>query len=549
MFKDNDANSPVSEEALASCAETLERIWASNRGKGSVPAEGDFLLSKRCRRLRSVISSYANWMQARKFGGCASRMKYEEKRAIRRKAQGERKRAKDMDRRHINTTRLRMQRIKSLKRLTESNDLPLIADGFESEHVAAIRDAASADERDAPGVLLHRPRSCYICKARFTKLHDFYDQLCPACARLNFERRTQTADMRGCVALVTGGRVKIGFCVALKLLRWGARVVVTTRFPADAAKRYAREKDFDVFADRLDIVGLDFRDIAGLDRFCSWFGTTHERLDVLINNACQTVRRPPQWYAHLLKGESAATPKRLRPLLEKDRRMRHDREASAAIVSKRRETAADLLSSRALRSFEKSQIAMTATDSAVDGSVMPEGRLDRNLQQIDLRRENSWTTKIDAVEPVEVAECFAINTIAPFVLTSKLIPLLRTTSAAHGADTFVVNVSAMEGKFYRHKTPNHPHTNAAKAALNMLTRTSSADLAKRGVLMTSVDTGWINDENPLHKARAHADKHNFQTPIDEIDAAARILDPVVARKVRGRRLFGIFLKDYHETEW
>jgi NAD(P)-dependent dehydrogenase (short-subunit alcohol dehydrogenase family) len=108
------------------------------------------------------------------------------------------------------------------------------------------------------------------------------------------------------------------------------------------------------------------------------------------------------------------------------------------------------------------------------------------------------------------------------------------------------------GKFYRHKNANHPHTNMAKAALNMMTRTSAQDYVKSGIYMTAVDTGWINDENPLEAAARTAEKNNFQTPIDEIDAASRVLDPVMSGVMEtdpSKRPFGIFLKDYRETEW
>ena len=150
----------------------------------------------------------------------------------------------------------------------------------------------------------------------------------------------------------------------------------------------------------------------------------------------------------------------------------------------------------------------------------------------------------------ELAEVFAINALAPFVLNSKLKALLAKPELS-----FVVNVSAMEGKFYRRKQPTHPHTNMAKAALNMLTKTSAGDYADCGIYMTAVDTGWVNDEKPAHLAAAHAADHGFQSPIDEVDAAARILDPVLAplnRVAAGEPAappYGVFLKDYGVTEW
>jgi NAD(P)-dependent dehydrogenase (short-subunit alcohol dehydrogenase family) len=143
-----------------------------------------------------------------------------------------------------------------------------------------------------------------------------------------------------------------------------------------------------------------------------------------------------------------------------------------------------------------------------------------------------------------------INAIAPFVLNSRLKPLMCTPNDDSRPNRYIINVSAMEGKFYRYKMPNHPHTNMAKAALNMLTRTSAEDLAKKHrIYMNSVDTGWINDENPLERAKKTQLNNNFQTPIDEIDAAARILDPIFTGISGGQAVYGKFLKDYKETEW
>ena len=172
---------------------------------------------------------------------------------------------------------------------------------------------------------------------------------------------------------------------------------------------------------------------------------------------------------------------------------------------------------------------------------------------------------MDQVSTPEILECMFVNAIAPFVLNSRLKPLMEAPlNDPSRPDRYIINVSAMEGKFYRYKMPNHPHTNMAKAALNMLTRTSSEDLAtKSRIFMNSVDTGWINDENPLEIASKTAKNNLFQTPIDEVDAAARILDPVFvginmdtsATSTAGEndkaatKDFGKFFKDYKESEW
>ena len=531
----------VSDEELRMCVDVLERVWRSN--SRATPVEGDFLLSKKCKGLRRVIGKFSEWNEKRKFAGAQSKEEYRSKRQAKKESRDKKLKEKAMDRKHINNRKLRLARLQKLKKLQEQvpSDLPLIPDGFvcSEDDVKCIKDEEAVEETTK----LYNLRSCYVCKTRFRDLHKFYDQLCPSCADLNFQKRHATCDFKNRVAIVTGGRVKIGFNVALKLLRWGGLVYVTSRFPVDALKRYRSQKDFHVWGDRLKILGLDFRDIAGVKRFCTWFVENHDCLDALINNACQTIRRPAQYYAHLLEAESSN-------LLLKDKVLSAwESQSNTTTTTTKQGNAASALASSSLRSHEKSQVAVMDADKICSDIMFPANALDTNEQQIDLRRKNSWVKTIEEIQFPEVAEVFAINAIAPFTLCSNLIPLLKRTSKKRNTDTFIVNVSAMEGKFYRHKLPTHPHTNAAKAALNMMTRTSAPELAKSGVLMTAVDTGWINDENPLFKAKKQAEKHNFQTPIDEIDAAARILDPIVSRVNHGKRMFGIFLKDYMETEW
>ena len=211
-------------------------------------------------------------------------------------------------------------------------------------------------------------------------------------------------------------------------------------------------------------------------------------------------------------------------------------------------------------SAASSQMILCPEDVGISDDVLPKGLSDINNQQLDLRKTNSWLLKMDQISTPEVMECMFINAIAPFVLNSKLQPLLmkrdgiekKESNGDGGGDDddirnrYVVNVSAMEGKFYRYKMSNHPHTNMAKSALNMMTRTVAEDLAKsHHIYMNSIDTGWINDENPLEIASRTAEVNNFQTPIDEIDAASRILDPIMT----DTKIYGKFLKDYRETEW
>ena len=164
-----------------------------------------------------------------------------------------------------------------------------------------IQSDPSGDEYRDAGQLQH----CYVCKEKYTKVHHFYDQLCPPCAEFNYHKRTESADLRGRVALLTGGRVKIGYQAGIKLLRSGAELIVTTRFPRDCALRYSQEPDAADWGDRLQIFGLDLRHTPSVEDFCRHLMATRGRLDFIINNACQTVRRPPAFYQHMMERETA----------------------------------------------------------------------------------------------------------------------------------------------------------------------------------------------------------------------------------------------------
>lgn len=368
---------------------------------------------------------------------------------------------------------------------------------------------------------VERPRSCYVCKREFTALHFFYDQMCAPCAELNWAKRNQTADLSGRVALITGARVKIGYQAGIKLLRAGARVVVTTRFPRDAAARYAREPDFAEWGDRLQIYGLDLRHTPSVDAFARHMVDTLSRLDFILNNACQTVRRPAGFYAHLMAAERAALPDLPR--------------AALALVNGVPDSA------------ELSQVALLDEDRGRDLRLFPAGQLDADLQQVDLRSHNSWRMPLAEVSAVELLEVQLVNAVAPFILNARLKALMLRHPSR---DKHIVNVSAMEGQFYRrHKTDKHPHTNMAKAALNMMTRTSAVDYVQDGIHMNSVDTGWVTDEDPAEIAARKVEEHGFHPPLDIVDGAARIVDPIFTGLSTGRHVWGQFLKDYAPTDW
>ena len=394
---------------------------------------------------------------------------------------------------------------------------------------------------------LHTPRACYICKSLTARVHFFYDQMCESCGDFNYNKRSPMANMVGRVALVSGGRVKIGYQAVLMLLRAGARVIVATRFPRDAVLRYAREIDFDAFSDRLTIYGLDLRHTPSVEEFARHLCQTEQRLDFVVHNACQTVRRPTGFYRHLVEAELSSPndlPAGARSLLEPYEAMRRGaaRQLSGSGNGTPAEFAVGLHAAPAL-----SQVALTPDDLEPRQLLFPSGRLDADLQQVDLRRVNSWRLALHEVGTVELLEVQLVNAIAPFVLNAKLKPLMLRERTF---DKHIVNVSAMEGQFYRtYKTDKHPHTNMAKAALNMMTRTSAADYAKDGIFMNSVDTGWVTDEDPAHIAQRKTAENGFYPPLDVVDGAARIVDPIFDGLNTGRHVWGQFLKDYRSTAW
>ena len=412
----------------------------------------------------------------------------------------------------------------------------LLGDGAAGTSTDAVRD------EDAPEAIV--PQHCYICKQKFTTIHHFNDQMCGPCGDFNFAKRTELVDLSGRTALLSGGRVKIGFQAGLKLLRCGARLLVTTRFPRDSAMRYAAEPDFEAWSDRLKIFGLDLRHTPSVEAFCRELLHTESRLDFIINNACQTVRRPPAFYAHMMDGESAAASTlstAARKILSVYEGFRGS--STAAVV----QSGAALERMGLTHAAALSQVPLVPDDMLVAHQLFPVGKLDQDLQQIDLRERNSWRLLLDEVPSVELLEVQLVNAIAPFLINARLKPLMLRTA---NRDKHIVNVSAMEGQFYRNnKTTRHPHTNMAKAALNMMTRTSAADYQQSGIHMNSVDTGWVTDEDVAEIAARKVENHRFHPPLDIVDGAARIVDPIIGGVSSGVHVWGQFLKDYAPTDW
>ena len=426
-------------------------------------------------------------------------------------------------------------------------DAPLRDDEGEDAWAAAEARRDDDSEPVATHQRVETARMCYVCKRDFHELHHFYDQMCPECAALNWQKREQTADLRGRVVLVTGARVKIGYQAAIMLLRTGADVIVATRFPRDASRRFGREVDASEWTHRLHIYGIDLRHTPSVELFARHLLTTQSRLDGIINNACQTVRRPSGWYDHVVTGEDAPPENAFeRAVLGRNRELRGDSGLARARLGQG--GGGEAIQATGLwKSAVLSQVPLLAEDLERGEHLYPEGRLDQDLQQVDLRDTNTWRMTLAEVPTAELLEVHLVNAVAPFVLNARLRPLL---AAVPTRDAHVVNVSAMEGQFYRRwKTDKHPHTNMAKAALNMMTRTSAADYVRDGIHMNSVDTGWVTDEDPQHHAERKQKIHGFHPPLDIVDGAARIVDPLFDGVNTGKHLWGLFIKDYKPAPW
>ncbi|MEV7566531.1 SDR family NAD(P)-dependent oxidoreductase [Streptomyces tanashiensis] len=397
------------------------------------------------------------------------------------------------------------------------------------------------DEGRIAGIL-QRPRSCYVCKTRFVEVDYFYHQLCQPCAALNRAKRDAGADLTGKRALLTGGRAKIGMYIALRLLRDGAHTTITTRFPKDAIRRFKAMEDSADWMHRLEVVGIDLRDPAQAVALADQMAEAGP-LDILINNATQTVRRLPSAYSALVEGESVPLPAGELP-------------AHHVIGAFNSGAVGELVGSSELpagvRDLEAQQVAdlaLVAGNASIarhlDGTAIDAGGL-----VPDVVETNTWVQSIEQISPVELLETQLCNYTAPFILISKLrASMAEAAKKAASGRAYIVNVSAMEGVFSRgYKGAGHPNTNAAKAAMNMVTRTSGQEMFETdGILMTSVDTGWITDERP-HYDKLRLAEAGFHAPLDLVDGAARVYDPVV-RGEAGEDLYGCFLKDYAPANW
>jgi NAD(P)-dependent dehydrogenase (short-subunit alcohol dehydrogenase family) len=277
----------------------------------------------------------------------------------------------------------------------------------------------------------------------------------------------------------------------------------------------------------LHILGLDLRHLLRVQELGAELARSLPALDLLVHNAAATIHRPVAFYAGLQAREQEPLDHSQRPLLE-----------GGFLVP---EGSSPVLFS------ELAPVASSASLLPGGSPDFPLGKFEDDGQQLDLRERNSWLVELGDVSPEELVEAHAVSSLAPFLLTQSLLPALKRSSLEPAV---VVNVSAMEASFSRHyKSPTHPHTNMAKAGLNMLTRTAGPDLVADGIAMVSVDTGWVTDENPHPVRERSRQERGFRPPLDEVDGAARVTAPIF-QAARGEGVEGgVFLKDFRKIPW
>ncbi len=388
-------------------------------------------------------------------------------------------------------------------------------------------------------------KKCYVCEMPSERSHAFYPELCPSCGNLNFEKRNRVAGLCGFTAVVTGGRLKIGFETALKLLRCGATVVITTRFADDARARFLQQGDASDWKDRFHVVAADFRDVSRVESLINWLSGEFATIDILINNAAQTIRRPPAFYRHLLSEPAGKS----HFLTDKSKHLLELKKSETAL---RRLNSENELMSRSPDSDDReiaflSQVPLMPGDELVDVDDFPEGRFDKDGQQEDRRDVNSWMLKLEDVHLVEFLEVMYINVVAAFLFCSRL--RLQMKKRDNETPSFIINVSAMEGNFYDpEKNWRHPHTNMAKAALNMMTRTSASEFREDRIFMNAVDPGWVTNERPFPRGNSELNRR-VRMAIDEVDGAARICDPIFRALNDNEVCSGLLFKNYMVHPW
>ena len=399
---------------------------------------------------------------------------------------------------------------------------------------------------------------CYICKEKFTldNIHKFYGNLCTKCGDHNYSYRTLQLDLSGRIAIVTGGRVKIGYYISTKLLSYGCKVIITTRFPKDSLFKYQQDPDYEKWKDNLIIYPIDFRIFESTIKFINYIKENFTHIDILINNAAQTLRRTSSYYNYLLPIETKEVNKENDKIIVKEDYV-SIQNSNPKILDNKPEILNSLIPSENRKNSDFQEIlplsVITSQIKIMEEKYQPSvTMMGSDGQPYDFAGgKNSWNFEFDEIPFQEFTEVQIINAWTPYYLCAKLKPLMEKSPFQ---DKYIVNVTAVEGMFNHYKRTTHVHTNMAKAALNMFTRTCGKYLKNIGIYMTCVDTGWVNYMDEMTKLIDENEKELFENkftniPLDELDGAMRVLQPIIEGIKNKNYLYGILLKNYTTSVW
>ena len=402
-------------------------------------------------------------------------------------------------------------------------------------------------------------KNCYICKEKFglDNIHSFYGNLCKKCGEYNYSFRTMKLDFTGRIAIVTGGRVKIGYYIATKLLSYGAKVLITSRFPKDALFKFQKDPDYEKWKNNLVIYPIDFRIFESTIKFIQFINDNFPHVDILINNAAQTIRRTASYYKYLLPIETKDLTK------EEDKKIIKNDFINLQKQLKESESTTKLNNpSQAKKEIQNALISLVDNKSKEYQEILPLSVIASQIRIMEEKSQphvtvmggdgqpydfskgkNSWNFEFDEIPFQEFTEVQIINTWTPYYLCVKLKPLMMNSPFP---DKYIVNVTSVEGIFNHYKRSSHVHTNMAKAALNMFTRTCGSYLKDIGIYMTCVDTGWVSPMNEMNSLLDKDKKNSYENefvnvPLDELDGAMRVLHPIIEGIKNKNYLYGILI--------